>query len=193
MLCCCVFVGVETLYLRFSESLADCQERVLTFWRESMLPTLMPQSCVLIVAHSNTLRALVAHLDEVPVNMIPHIHIPNSVPCVYQINNQGEQGNHRTVVSASTVRASQLYCRGQWMFSAENYERLAKKIGGSESFARSIFQAWDGNGDGVLSRPEIEMGLAQFRNGTRDVAIRAIAGKLWEEVRTYTERNACTD
>ena len=63
-----------------TESLFDCQVRVLDYWEKSILPTLKPNSTVLLTAHSNTLRALVAHLDQVPIKKIPHIHIPNSVP-----------------------------------------------------------------------------------------------------------------
>lgn len=59
-----------------TESLAQCQERVLHYWNESIVPTLEPEKTVLIAAHSNTIRALVAHLDAVPEDQVPNIHIP---------------------------------------------------------------------------------------------------------------------
>mmetsp|Transcript_42198 Transcript_42198/g.82803 ORF Transcript_42198/g.82803 Transcript_42198/m.82803 type:complete len:371 (-) Transcript_42198:36-1148(-) len=158
-----------------TESLEDCQNRVLTYWDETVLPSLTPNSNVLLAAHSNTLRALVSYLDQVPIDKVPHIHIPNSVPCVYKI----DPSNGKVVSPLlDTVAGGS---RGQWIFSSENYKRLRENIGGSGSFIRSIFEAWDINGDRELDRQEIEIGLNKLV-GTDDIAVSALAGKILEEI-----------
>lgn len=158
-----------------TESLADCQDRVVEYWKESILPTLISDSTVLLAAHSNTLRALVAYLDQVPIENIPHIHIPNSVPCVYDID--PNTGQAMAPVLDSAAGGS----RGRWIFSPENHKRLRGKVGGSSGFIHSIFESWDLNGDGVLSFEEIERGLKGLMAGD-DIAISALAGKFLEEM-----------
>lgn len=158
-----------------TESLEDCQRRVLGYWNETILPSLRPNSSALLVAHSNTLRGLVSYLDKVPVEKVPHIHIPNSVPCLYKID--PASGEVVSPLLDSAAGGS----RGQWIFSSENHERLRGKIGGSGSFSRSIFDAWDLNGDGELDRREIEIGLKDLMGG-EDIAASALAGKILEEI-----------
>lgn len=158
-----------------TESLEDCQERILAYWRKTILPSLTPNSNVLLAAHSNTLRALVSYLDQVPGDKIPHIHIPNSVPCVYKIDPASGE-----VVSPLLDTAAG-GSRGQWIFSSENHERLRGMIGGTGSFLRSIFNAWDLNADMKLDRKEIEIGLRKFI-GKEDIAVSAIAGKILETI-----------
>lgn len=65
--------------------------------------------------------------------------------------------------------------------SDANRERLVQKLGGnSDSFARSLFNAWDKNGDGVLSREEIKVGLYSWKDN--DPSMSAVVGKVWEEL-----------
>jgi Ca2+-binding EF-hand superfamily protein len=71
--------------------------------------------------------------------------------------------------------------RGHWLFSYENQERLRNKIGVTSSFIQSIFDAWDLNGDGVLSLEEIQTGLRQIMGG-EDIVISFVAAKILEEI-----------
>lgn len=158
-----------------TESLADCQDRVLEFYMNTILPSLKPNSKVLLTAHSNSLRALVMHLDKVSIAKVPHIHIPNSVPCVYHIDPKDGQ------VVSPMIDSAAGGSQGQWLFSPENHTRLRGKLGGSGGFIRSIFEGWDLNSDGKLSFHEIETGLKDLM-GNDDVAISALAGKFLEEI-----------
>ena len=71
-----------------TESLADCQRRVLDCWEDSIAPALFEeeghpftpdQRAVVVVAHANTIRSLMTHFDQVPEERIPAMHVPNSV------------------------------------------------------------------------------------------------------------------
>jgi len=158
-----------------TESLADCQVRVFKYWKNEVFPTVQPGKNILVVAHSNTLRALVAHLDDLPEDRISNLHIPNSVPCMYRFDSEGNSVLPPVENAAGRTR-------GYWLFSNENRERLRDKIGGTESFFRSVFDAWDTNGDGELCKEEVKAGL-QWIMGDADITIRFAAAKILEEIR----------
>ena len=126
------------------------------------------------MSSSSSVRALVAHLDEVPEEQVPNLRIPNSVPCVYQFNKEGVPVLPKLENAAGGTR-------GHWMFSVENQERLRSKIGGTDAFVHSIFDAWDTNGDGVLTLEELQTGLRQIMGG-EDLAINFVAAKILEEI-----------
>lgn len=72
--------------------------------------------------------------------------------------------------------------KGNWLLSAENQERLIDKLGvDSESFARSVFAAWDVDENGYLSKQELANLLFSWKSDTNP-AINALAGKILEEV-----------
>jgi 2,3-bisphosphoglycerate-dependent phosphoglycerate mutase len=167
-----------------TESLLDTQERVLRYWHETIVPSLRPEGkSILIAAHANTLRSLIAYLDDLSRDEVPGIHIPNSVPCLYKINIETGRAIQQDVSPLSKTK-------GHWILSDENRERLVEKLGGnSASFARSVFSAWDSNSDGVLSKDEILNGLFTWKRDANP-AIKALSGKIMEEVNAQG-RNIC--
>jgi 2,3-bisphosphoglycerate-dependent phosphoglycerate mutase len=87
------FPGHEPLYkdvnmddLPLGESLKDTVERFLPYWRGSIEPFLRKQKRVIIVAHGNTLRALVKYLDNVSEEDIVKLDIPTGIPLVYDLD-----------------------------------------------------------------------------------------------------------
>jgi len=71
------------------ESLADTAARVIPFWRDRILPELRAGKNVLVVAHGNSLRALVMHLDNLTRDQVLELEIPTGVPLVYEIGLDG--------------------------------------------------------------------------------------------------------
>ena len=87
------FEGHDPLYkdvnikdLPLSESLKDTVERFLPYWTGSIEPVLRQQKRVIIVAHGNTLRALIKYLDGVSEEDIVKLEIPTGVPLVYDLD-----------------------------------------------------------------------------------------------------------
>ncbi len=72
--------------LPLCESLADTIERVLPAWQEEVAPRLKAGQQVLIVAHGNSLRALVSHLEQLTEAEILALNIPTGVPLVYELD-----------------------------------------------------------------------------------------------------------
>jgi 2,3-bisphosphoglycerate-dependent phosphoglycerate mutase len=68
------------------ECLQDTVERVLPFWQEQIVPVLQSGQRPLIVAHGNSLRALVKYLDQVSDDDIVNLEIPTGNPLVYELD-----------------------------------------------------------------------------------------------------------
>ncbi len=72
--------------LPLSECLKDTVDRFLPYWHESIAPDIQSGKKVLIVAHGNSLRALVKYLDQVSDEEIVGLNIPTGVPLVYELD-----------------------------------------------------------------------------------------------------------
>lgn len=68
-----------------AECLADVVERMLPYWYDAIVPDLYAGRTPLVVAHGNSLRALVKHLDRIADDEIADLNIPTGVPLVYEI------------------------------------------------------------------------------------------------------------
>ena len=73
---------LDAALLPACESLADCQRRVLPYWRDELLPRLAEGRRLLVVSHGNTLRALVMHLDGLTPEAMEQLEIPSARPLV---------------------------------------------------------------------------------------------------------------
>jgi len=80
------YVGVDVRELPATESLKDTLERVLPFWHARIAPELRLGRDVLVVAHGNSLRAMVKMLDNIADNEITELNIPTGVPLLYELD-----------------------------------------------------------------------------------------------------------
>lgn len=69
-----------------TESLKDTVARFVPYWQETIAPQVTAGKRVLIVAHGNSLRALVKHLDCISDKDIVNLNIPTGMPLVYELN-----------------------------------------------------------------------------------------------------------
>ena len=72
--------------LPLTESLKDTVARFLPYWHEAIAPQIAGGRKVLIVAHGNSLRALVKYLDQVSDAEIVELNIPTGIPLVYELD-----------------------------------------------------------------------------------------------------------
>jgi 2,3-bisphosphoglycerate-dependent phosphoglycerate mutase len=69
-----------------TECLKDVVARMLPYWYDAVVPQLDVGQAVLIVAHGNSLRALVKHLDQIGDDAIAALNIPTGIPLVYELD-----------------------------------------------------------------------------------------------------------
>jgi 2,3-bisphosphoglycerate-dependent phosphoglycerate mutase len=69
-----------------TECLRDVLLRLLPYWDDVLIPELAAGRTPLIVAHGNSLRALVKHLDGIGDAEIAELNIPTGIPLVYELD-----------------------------------------------------------------------------------------------------------
>jgi len=80
------YSGVAAGDLPATESLKDTLARVLPYWHARIAPELRSGRNVLVVAHGNSLRAMVKMLDRVSESEIVELNIPTGVPLLYELD-----------------------------------------------------------------------------------------------------------
>ena len=69
-----------------TECLADVVDRLLPYWYDRVVPDLRAGETVLVVAHGNSLRALVKHLDGLSEQAVVSLNIPTGQPLRYELD-----------------------------------------------------------------------------------------------------------
>ena len=82
------YSSIQSAILPDSECLKDTVERFMPYWLDSIKPDIESGHSVLIVAHGNSLRALVKYLDKVSDDDIVELNIPTGVPLVYELDDE---------------------------------------------------------------------------------------------------------
>jgi 2,3-bisphosphoglycerate-dependent phosphoglycerate mutase len=68
------------------ESLKDTLKRVMPFYEAQIVPELKKGRRVLIVAHGNSLRAIIKHLENISDEEIPNYELATGLPIVYDLD-----------------------------------------------------------------------------------------------------------
>ncbi len=80
------YAGLSPEQLPATESLKITLDRVLPYWHSTLAPVIQSGKRVLMVAHGNSIRALVKYLDNIPENVITELNIPTGIPLVYELD-----------------------------------------------------------------------------------------------------------
>ena len=105
------YAGVSDLPA--SESLKDTLLRVKPYWQTKIMPSLLGNQDVLIVAHGNSLRAMVKMIENISDKEIMNFNIPTGIPLAYEFNEnlkpikQGFIGDPETIKQAAQAVANQ--------------------------------------------------------------------------------------
>jgi 2,3-bisphosphoglycerate-dependent phosphoglycerate mutase len=80
------YAKMDASLVPLTECLKDTVARVLPFWNDSIAPALKAGKRPLIVAHGNSIRALIKYLDDMSDADIIELNIPNGAPLVYELD-----------------------------------------------------------------------------------------------------------
>jgi len=100
------YAGVPAGELPATESLKDTLGRVLPYWHARIAPELRGGRNVLVVAHGNSLRAMVKMLDGVSEAEITELNIPTGVPLLYELDAQLKPRGSRYLGDPAAVAAA---------------------------------------------------------------------------------------
>ncbi|HEY4422247.1 MAG TPA: 2,3-bisphosphoglycerate-dependent phosphoglycerate mutase [Pseudonocardia sp.] len=80
--------GLPARELPTTEALSDVYRRVVPYWQDTIAADLHHGHVVLVVAHSNSLRALCMHLDALTPREVEALNIPTGVPLHYELDHE---------------------------------------------------------------------------------------------------------
>ncbi|HTC16505.1 MAG TPA: 2,3-diphosphoglycerate-dependent phosphoglycerate mutase [Steroidobacteraceae bacterium] len=107
------YAGIDPRRLPATESLKDTLARVLPCWRERIAPELRRGRNVLVVAHGNSLRAMVKMLDDLPEAQVTELNIPTGVPLLYELDAELTPRSHRYLGDPQAIAAAAELVRRQ--------------------------------------------------------------------------------
>lgn len=79
---------LEKLALPSGESLKDCLNRFLPLWKETITKELKSSKNLMIVAHGNSLRALILELEKISPEEITQVELQTGVPIHYELDSK---------------------------------------------------------------------------------------------------------
>jgi 2,3-bisphosphoglycerate-dependent phosphoglycerate mutase len=80
------------------ESLKDTGARVMPYYREHILPLVLAGKSVIVVAHGNSLRSLIMHLEKLSGDNIWKRELATAAPVVYKLSSTGEVEDQKDLV-----------------------------------------------------------------------------------------------
>jgi 2,3-bisphosphoglycerate-dependent phosphoglycerate mutase len=107
------YADIDPNWLPAAESLKDTLSRVLPFWESRIVPELRAKKNVLIVAHGNSLRALVKMLDMMSESDIVEFNIPTGIPMLYELDEQLQPISRRFLGDPAALASAQEAVRKQ--------------------------------------------------------------------------------
>jgi 2,3-bisphosphoglycerate-dependent phosphoglycerate mutase len=107
------YADLDPAQLPAAESLKDTLARVLPFWETRIVPELRAGKNVLVVAHGNSLRALVKMLDFMSEADIVEFNIPTGIPMLYELDDQIQPVSRRFLGDPAAIEAAQDAVRRQ--------------------------------------------------------------------------------
>lgn len=107
------YADLDPRTLPTTECLKDTVVRFLPYWQDAIVPALKNRKRVIIVAHGNSLRALVKYLDNIGDDEIVALNIPTGIPLVYELDDNLNPirhyylGDPETIAQAAAAVANQ--------------------------------------------------------------------------------------
>ncbi len=100
------YAGIDPAELPATESLKETLARVQPYWEQRIAPELKKGKNVLIVAHGNSLRALVKMLDGMSDADVIEFNIPTGVPILYDLDDKLKPRSRRFLGDAAAIKAA---------------------------------------------------------------------------------------
>jgi 2,3-bisphosphoglycerate-dependent phosphoglycerate mutase len=120
------YAALGNTELPLGESLADTIARVLPYWHAAIAPALHAGQRVLVVAHGNSLRGLVMHLDGLGEEEIATLTIPTGIPLVYRLTADLRPIDRRYLGGPAEVAAAVARVAGQGRAAAPAAEPVVE-------------------------------------------------------------------
>lgn len=89
------------------ETLKTTMDRLMPLWQKELQPRILSGEKLFVVAHGNSLRALVQHLEKLTPAEIMEVNIPTGTPLVYELDNKLNVLSKRYLGNAEEIAKAQ--------------------------------------------------------------------------------------
>ena len=86
--------NMDVKELPLTESLKDTVDRLLPYWSDTIAPEIRAGKKVLVVAHGNSLRALIKHLNNLSDQEVVDLYIPTGIPQFFELDHKLKPVTH---------------------------------------------------------------------------------------------------
>jgi len=107
------YADIPITEMPLTECLKDTVARFLPFWHEVLAPAVQSGRRVIVVAHGNTIRALIKFLDNVSEEDIVELNIPTGIPLVYEFDDALKPLKSSYIGDPAVIAAAQSAVAGQ--------------------------------------------------------------------------------
>ena len=90
-----------------TESLKTTVDRVLPYWYDTIVPDVLQGKNVIVVAHGNSLRAIVKHLSGMNEKEILAYNIPTACPLVFEFDEKLKPLKNYYLIDEKELKARQ--------------------------------------------------------------------------------------
>lgn len=101
------YADIPSNEIPLTECLKDTVARFLPFWHEVLAPAVQSGRRVIVVAHGNTIRALIKYLDNVSEDAIVELNVPTGIPLVYEFDDALKPIKNYYLGDAAAIAAAQ--------------------------------------------------------------------------------------
>lgn len=88
------YKDINSNLLPNGENLALTTQRVMLYWNSIIMPKIKNNKSIIIVAHGNSIRAIIKYLDNLNASEIFKINIPTGAPIVYEFDKHANPMQH---------------------------------------------------------------------------------------------------
>ena len=81
------YFDIDDQHIPLTDSLKETAFRVKDYWNNEIIPQIKSGKSVIIVAHGNSLRALIKTLDNLSPVEVVDLNVPTGIPIVYSLDN----------------------------------------------------------------------------------------------------------
>ena len=108
------YADMDSRDIPLTECLKDTVARFLPHWNDVIAPQVKAGKRIIVVAHGNTIRALVKYLDNVSEKDIVGLNIPTGIPLIYELDDElkpqrnyylGDQAKAKQAAAAVAAQA----------------------------------------------------------------------------------------
>lgn len=98
------YKDVDKKELPLTESLQDCINRLMPYFKNNILKAFETHDQVMVVAHGNSLRGIVKTLKGMSAEEIVSFNIPTGIPYIFELNDKLEMQKDEFIGDPETIK-----------------------------------------------------------------------------------------